>query len=200
NQPVQKVRVKRTTKAKTKVKDETVAVQDGDDLVVTTKTKAKAKTKTKVATVMAEDSPSEQEIPTKPKAKPKTKTKTKTKAPPKPSTEGDGGVATTTATTTLKPAKTARTSSIPPDVLEHKCEQVGRFWTVGKPLKAAARHLLQRLDAFYNDALLEHLVVHRALKTLDLAKQFELRPVLEQGLRSISLRCLEWLVTNYAKK
>ena len=85
--------------------------------------------------------------------------------------------------------------------LENKCEVIGRFWTVEMPLRAAAsKHLLKKLCSFYNETMMEHLIVHRALKTLEIFKNYELSTLLQAGINGISLRCLEWLVTNYAKK
>ena len=89
---------------------------------------------------------------------------------------------------------------IPPDALENKCSEVGGFWTVDKPLKEKSRKLLESLVRKYDDALLERLVVPRAIKTLQIAKDYVLPDYVTDEVNGISLRCLEWLVTNYSKK
>jgi hypothetical protein len=44
------------------------------------------------------------------------------------------------------------------------------------------------------------LVVPRAIKTLQIAKDYVLPDHVSEEVNGISLRCLEWLVTNYSKK
>lgn len=89
---------------------------------------------------------------------------------------------------------------IPKNALENKCEIIGRFWTVETPLKPASKNLLLKLLPYYTDLMMEHLIVHRGLKTLEISKNYVLNNLLTMGINGISLRCLEWLVTNYSKK
>lgn len=86
------------------------------------------------------------------------------------------------------------------NLMENKCDIVGPFWSVDKPLDQRSVKLLTSLVPNFNAERLERLIVFRSLKTLGISKDFTLTPTLNSEVNSISLRCLEWLVTNYAKK
>jgi len=99
----------------------------------------------------------------------------------------------------LPPGVVIPDTMIPADVLENKCDEVGNFWSVEKPLNERSLRLLERLNKIYTSDLLEQLIVPRSLKTLGITREYDHD---EKSLESngLSLRCLEWLVTNYAKK
>lgn len=81
-----------------------------------------------------------------------------------------------------------------------KTDVVGRFWCE-TPLKPASRKLLKQLDSFYTDKMLEELIVQRSLRSVGGdEKPVKRDEVKSETSWSISLRCLEWLVTNYSKK
>lgn len=102
---------------------------------------------------------------------------------------------------TLMPSQKAgkNESLIPADVLDNKASEIGRFWSVERPLKAEAQTLLYELLPFYTDANLERLIVPRALKSLGVGKEYVLTEEMCTEINGISLRAIEWLVTNYSK-
>jgi hypothetical protein len=99
-----------------------------------------------------------------------------------------------------KPASLIKTDIIPPDVMTNIGTTEPPFWTYQEPLSAPARKILQSLLSFYTQAKLEELIVPRAIKTLGLAKQYLIPPQIEKEINDLSLRSLEWLITNYSKK
>jgi len=89
--------------------------------------------------------------------------------------------------------------SIPRDVLDNKASEVGRFWSVETPLKAESIKLLYEMLPFYTVKNLERLIVPRAIKSLGLAKDYIISDEMKAEINGISLRAIEWLVTNYSK-
>jgi len=89
--------------------------------------------------------------------------------------------------------------TLPKDVLDNKASEIGRFWSVDKPLKPESQKLLHDLLPFYTDANLERLVVPRSIKSLGLNKNYVLPDAMREEINGISLRAIEWLVTNYSK-
>lgn len=88
----------------------------------------------------------------------------------------------------------------PEELQEHAISHVGCFYTYEKPLEADAEFLLSTLLPFYTVEKLEQLIVPRSLKTSKRAKEFDLPEHIEKDINTLSLRSLEWLVTNYSKK
>ena len=88
---------------------------------------------------------------------------------------------------------------IPPDVLENKASEIGRFWSYDEPLTAEAKNLLYDLLHFYNDENMQRLIVPRSMKSLSLCKNYVLTEEIRSEINGISLRAIEWLVTNYSK-
>ena len=82
---------------------------------------------------------------------------------------------------------------------ENKATEVGRFWSIDKPLRLEAIKLLSELISYYTNERLEKLIVPRAIKSLGLSKEFILSSVIKDEINGISLRAIEWLVTNYSK-
>ena len=91
------------------------------------------------------------------------------------------------------------TASIPPDVLENKASEIGRFWSYDEPLPAEARNLLFELLSFYNHENMQRLIVPRSIKSLSICKNYVLSDEMRAEINGISLRAIEWLVTNYSK-
>jgi len=75
----------------------------------------------------------------------------------------------------------------------NKCDEAGKFWSTQR-MNFKTKQLLHDLSQFYTHDLLCKLVVPRSLKTMNYIHKF-------QGIErpKVSLRCLEWLVTNYSK-
>lgn len=90
-------------------------------------------------------------------------------------------------------------TAIPHDVLENKASEIGRFWSVETPLKVEARKLLHELLPFFNDSTMDRLIVPRAIKSLGICKDYILTDAMKTEINGISLRAIEWLVTNYSK-
>jgi hypothetical protein len=90
-------------------------------------------------------------------------------------------------------------SVIPQDVLENKTTEIGRFWAYETPLKTESKKLLSELISFYTPEKMEKLIVPRAIKSQGLTKNYVLTDVIKQEINGISLRAIEWLVTNYSK-
>ena len=88
---------------------------------------------------------------------------------------------------------------IPRDVMDNKASEIGRFWTVETPLKAESKKLLYELLPFWGDANMERLIVPRSIKSLGVYKNYNLSNVMKAEVNGISLRAIEWLVTNYSK-
>ena len=88
---------------------------------------------------------------------------------------------------------------IPADVMTNKASEVGPFWSVDAPLKSDSLKLLRELTKFYTPEKLERLIVPRAIKSLGIQKKYELSETVKQEINGISLRAIEWLVTNYSK-
>jgi hypothetical protein len=103
-------------------------------------------------------------------------------------------------TTTCSPnLKATNETVIPKDALENKATEIGRFWSVDKPLTHDAIELLKKLIPFFNYATLENLIVPRSIKSLGLAKQYHMPDHMKADINGISLRAIEWLVTYYSK-
>eukprot|EP00178_Gracilaria_changii_P019659 TRINITY_DN56997_c0_g1_i1.p1 TRINITY_DN56997_c0_g1~~TRINITY_DN56997_c0_g1_i1.p1 ORF type:complete len:269 (+),score=42.72 TRINITY_DN56997_c0_g1_i1:57-809(+) len=83
---------------------------------------------------------------------------------------------------------------MPEHVLKNRKRAVGMFWTMDKKLTAEATRVLTRLAAWFTAERMESLIVPRSLKAVKLANEYE------NNGEPVSLRVLEWLVTNYAKK
>lgn len=98
-----------------------------------------------------------------------------------------------------KRLKTEKKMLIPDNVLENKTTEVGRFWAVETPLKTESIKLLRDLISFYTTENLERLIVPRTIKSLGIQKNYELSEVIKSEIDGISLRAIEWLVTNYSK-
>jgi hypothetical protein len=96
-------------------------------------------------------------------------------------------------------SKKPGTEEIPSDVFTNKASEIGRFWSVDVPLKSESLKLLRELVKFYTDDKLEKLIVPRAIKSLALQKKYELSNIIKEEINGISLRAIEWLVTNYSK-
>lgn len=90
-------------------------------------------------------------------------------------------------------------SSIPADVLENKASEVDRFWAFNQPLPPRTKNLLFNLVGYYDDNMMERLIVPRSIKSLAICKDYELNDVIQSEINGISLRAIEWLVTNYSK-
>lgn len=89
--------------------------------------------------------------------------------------------------------------SIPHDVLENKATEIGPFWSVDKPIEMSSRKILSELLPFYTKEKIEKLIVPRSIKKLGISKNYVLSDVMKEELNGISLRAVEWLVTNYSK-
>ena len=83
--------------------------------------------------------------------------------------------------------------------IKNKISRVGRFWTDGESLKPNSLRLLKDLNSFYTDENLERLIVPRAIKSMGLQKKYHFSDVVQKEIDGISLRAIEWLVTNYSK-
>lgn len=88
---------------------------------------------------------------------------------------------------------------IPRDVMDNKASEIGRFWSVEKPLKAESKKLLHELLPFFGDVNMERLIVPRSIKSLGVYKNYNLSDTMKAEVNGISLRAIEWLVTNYSK-
>lgn len=88
---------------------------------------------------------------------------------------------------------------IPRDVMDNKASEIGRFWSVETPLKAEAKKLLYELLPFYTDENMERLIVPRSIKSLGICKDYSMSEEMKAEVNGISLRAIEWLVTNYSK-
>ena len=95
--------------------------------------------------------------------------------------------------------KSNNDSVIPKDVLDNKATEVGWFWSVEKPLTPDAIDLLKKLCPFFTYENMEKLIVPRSIKSLGLAKQYHMPDCMKEDINGISLRAIEWLVTNYSK-
>ena len=84
-------------------------------------------------------------------------------------------------------------------VLENKTNVIGSFWAIDKPLKIESIKLLNELLPFYTPQKMEELIVHRAIKSLGISKTYHLPNQVKSEINGISLRAIEWLVTNYSK-
>lgn len=98
-----------------------------------------------------------------------------------------------------KPVQKEKGMNIPHDVLENKASEIGRFWSHDEPLPAEARNLLFELLSFYNHANMQRLIVPRSIKSLSICKNYVLSDEMRAEINGISLRAIEWLVTNYSK-
>jgi hypothetical protein len=99
----------------------------------------------------------------------------------------------------LQKQKQKPQSSIPVDVLENKASEVDRFWAYNQPLPARTKNLLFDLVGYYDDDTMERLIVPRSIKSLAICKDYELNDEIQKEISGISLRAIEWLVTNYSK-
>lgn len=125
----------------------------------------------------------------------KTKTpKTKTPKPPKKVPENKDE-----NTTEKLSEKKEKLIELSKKVLENKTSVVGSFWAIDKPLKIESIKLLNELLPFYTPKKMEELIVHRAIKSLGISKTYHLPNEVKSEINGISLRAIEWLVTNYSK-
>jgi hypothetical protein len=90
-------------------------------------------------------------------------------------------------------------TAIPVDALENKATEIGCFWSVEKPLALEAVDLLQKLVPFFTTDKLRQLIVPRSIKSLGYSKYYQVPDDLKTDINGISLRAIEWLVTNYSK-
>jgi hypothetical protein len=98
-----------------------------------------------------------------------------------------------------KHSKSEKKMTIPDDILENKTTEISRFWAYDKPLQAESIKVLRDLLSFYTDENLEKLIVPRSIKSLSIQKKYELSDTIKKEIDGISLRAVEWLVTNYSK-
>jgi hypothetical protein len=98
-----------------------------------------------------------------------------------------------------KPVLKEKGMNIPSDVLENKASEIGRFWSYDEPLTAEARNLLFELLSFYDHENMQRLIVPRSIKSLSICKNYVLSDEMRAEINGISLRAIEWLVTNYSK-
>ena len=100
----------------------------------------------------------------------------------------------------LQPKVVETIKNIPKDILTNRGTQVGIFWSYNKPLTPTAKKLLIELVQYYTFPLMEKLIVPRALSSRNIAKLYELSDEMKHDIATdVSLRSLEWLVTNHSK-
>ncbi len=84
--------------------------------------------------------------------------------------------------------------------LERKVTEVGLFWTLERSLTNMAKNLLIQLAQFYTHERLEKLIVPRSIKALGITKKFKLSTIVNKAINGPSLREIEYLIKNFAKK